>query len=399
MFDCIIVDETHHYMAETYVKPLMYFKPKILTGWTATPKRMDGLSLGNIYDKVVFDYGIDRGVEDGFLAKIDAYRVQTQVDISRVKKVAGDFNQKELSVVIDTRERNALVAQKIKKYWKGEPIVVFCVDIDHAYNMRDILREHGFSADTITSDTERCPNRDEIVDNFKNGKINAITNVNILTEGFDFNDIGIIAMARPTQSETMYIQMIGRGTRQKSANFKQKTGHDKCIVLDFADLTAKHSLVNCYELEKNKPVEKRIFISDEDKDVLFRAQEKRRMKIETFYGTDRPVDLLQLPDIYISKSPKMMEPATEKQISFMQSLGVYQEGMTYTKRDASELISNQPAKMWQVKKLADMGYDIMEGVTMGQYQRVFREREKKVEEQNKFVLKNPNPAEALRQRN
>src|SRR6056297_3041296 len=74
MFDCIIVDETHHYMAETYLKPLMYFKPKILTGWTATPKRMDGLSLGNIYDKVVFDYGIDRGVEDGFLAKIDAYR-------------------------------------------------------------------------------------------------------------------------------------------------------------------------------------------------------------------------------------------------------------------------------------------------------------------------------------
>lgn len=391
MFDCILVDETHHYMAPTYIKPLEHFKPKLLTGWTATPKRLDGLSLGNIYDEMVFDYGIDSGVHDGYLAKIDAYRIQTQVDLSKIKRVAGDFNQKELSVTIDTRSRNALVAQKLHKYWKGEPTIAFCVDIDHAYNLRDIFREHGFTSEAITSDTERCPNREEIVEDFKAGKINVLTNVNILTEGFDFSDVGVIAMARPTQSETMYIQMIGRGTRLKSPEFKSKFGHDKCTVLDFADLSGKHSLVNCYELEKNKPVEKRIFLSDKDKDILIKAKEKRTMKIITFYGTDQPVDLLELPDIFISRSPKMLEPATEKQIAFMKSLGVYQDGMDYTKRDASEAISNQPAKYWQVKKLADMGYDVMEGVTLGQYQRVIKEREENREKRDpvkKYSLDN-----------
>jgi superfamily II DNA or RNA helicase len=397
MFDCIITDEAHHYMAPSYIKPLEYFEPKLLTGWTATPKRLDGLSLGNIFDKMVFDYGIEKGIEEGWLAKIDAYRIQTMVDLTKVKKVAGDFNQRELSIAVDTRERNSLIAQKLHKYWKGEPIMAFCVDIDHAYNLRDILREHGFTAEAVTSDTTRCPNRSEIVQSFKNKKFNVLVNVNIATEGFDFDDVGLIAMTRPTQSESLYIQMIGRGTRLKSAEFREKYGHDHCTVLDFVDVTARHSLVNCYELERDKPVEERIFISDKDREIIMEEKEKRRMKLLTFYGDDRKIDLLKLPDIFISKSPAMMDAATPKQIAFMQSLGVWQEGVDYTKRDASELIGSQPVNHWKLKKLADLGYDVIAGATISQYQQVMKAQEEKEPREDKYKLSSPDISKIVKE--
>lgn len=396
MFDCIIVDEAHHYMAPSYIKPLQHFQPQLLTGWTATPKRLDGLSLGNIFDKMVFDYGIEKGIEENWLAKIDAYRIQTMVDLSKVKRVAGDFNQRELAIEVNTRARNALIAQKIHKYWNGEPIMAFCVDIDHAYDLRDILREHGFTAEAVVSDTDRCPNRTEIVQGFTKGEFNVLTNVNMLTEGFDFADVGLIAMARPTQSESMYVQMVGRGTRLKSPEFVSKYGHNKCTILDFVDVTQRHSLVNCYELEKNKPVEQRIFISDKDRELIMEEKRKRTMKLMTFYGDDHVVDLLKLPEMFISKSPKMMELATPKQIDFMKKLGVWQDNMEYTKRDASELIGSQPVQMWQMKKLADLGYDVMNGATISQFQQVMQANEPKDKPADKYKLENPDIGEVLK---
>lgn len=701
-FDLLIIDEIHHYVSPTYLKCVRHFEPKLMTGWTATPKRLDGLSLTNIVQEIVFQYKIEDGIRDKWLAPLEAYQIKTQSDLSQVKRVAGDFNQKQLSEVIDSELRNNLIATKYLEYAKNTQAIAYCVDIDHAYNLRRVFREHGINCDTIVSDTNRCLNRSELVAQFKKGKIDVLTNVNILTEGFDYSDIGCIdieteilttkgwkgigddfnsvisyniksgnledtpvlartdfnwtkgmvnikggtydlkvttnhrmligkgrrstkkyffeeagalenlerfklplrgkelsselpitddeirfiawfltdggfpgrkrtiqisqakplgikrihelldrlrytyseyyrinhkgfwkgngigkltlfcipkgvwknkkgwiklekyltkkysndligmssrqfkifweellwgdgngdvrnkpqltgsnldilsgiqatavmagfatntswsdrgqykkawflsvsekdyleikinhperkktaitysdknqncrvwcvqnknetiivrrngkvaiignciIMGRPTQSETLYVQSIGRGTRVKSDFFVKRYGTNKCIILDFVDNTGKHSLINAYELEKGKSLEDKMFIPEKTRQLLIDVREKRKREMEKLYGKDKIIDLLILPEVRPWDSAKMLEPATEKQIKWIRDLGIWQEDVEYTKAMASELISAQKAADWQIRWLAGMKYDITDGATLGQYQK------------------------------
>jgi len=370
MFNFIVIDEAHHYVSPTYLRVARHFTPKLLTAWTATPKRLDGLSLSNVIDKIVFQYNIRDGITDGYLAPIEAYQVRTQSDLSHVKRTAGDFNIKDLSEEVDTELRNTLIVAKYKQYAEGKSGLAFCVDMNHAYNLRDKFREEGVNAETVVSDTERCPNRSELVAAYANGEIDVLTNVNILTEGYDYNDIGCIMMARPTQSETLYTQCIGRGTRLKSVDFINRNGNDKCIILDFVDNTGKLSLVNAYELEKDLPIEDRMFLPEQYKLKLIEERErKKRLHVFT-YGSDSNVDILKLPEVKVWDSAKMLEPATEKQLDWLKRENIWVPGLEYTKRQASELISNLPCQSWQLIYLAQHKYDVSRGATMGQYQRV-----------------------------
>ena len=198
----------------------------------------------------------------------------------------------------------------------------------------------------------------------------------IATEGFDYSDVGCVLMGRPTQSTTIYVQCIGRGTRLKSRAFQEKFKTDKCIILDFVDNTGKLSLINAYELEKDMPIENRLFLPAEYKEKLIEAREKRIIKIQIAQGKDTKINLLRLPAVKIWDSAKMLEPATEKQLAWLKQIGVWQEGMDYTKAMASELISDQPAAPWQIIWLAGQKYDTSGRVTVGQYQKV------------KFILQN-----------
>lgn len=369
-FALLLVDEAHHYVSRTYLACVRHFNAKLSTFWTATPKRLDGLSLSNIAQKIVHEYRIEDGIKDGWLANIDAYQIRTMESLDGVKKVAGDFNQKQLSERVDCSRRNNLIVERYGKYCNGEQGVAFCVDIQHAIHLRDAFRNGGYTAETIVSDESICPNRAELLQRFSEGKIDVLTNVNILTEGYDYEDIGCIMMARPTQSESLYIQCIGRGTRLKSRNFEERFGHANCMVLDFVDNASKHSLVNAYELERGKPIEDRIFISSSDREKLLAERERRIATIEVNQGKDKRINLLRLPKITVWQSEKMLEPATEKQLKWIKDLGLYQEDVEYTKAMASELISALPAKPWQVSWLRNQGYDVSGDVTAGQYSRV-----------------------------
>lgn len=381
-FDLVIIDEAHHYVSPTYLKCVRHFTPKLRTCWTATPKRLDGISLTNIAQEIVYQYSIEDGIRDGWLAELEAYQIRTQSDLSKVKKVAGDFNQKQLSDVIDSELRNQLIVAKYKEYAKRTQAIAFCVDIKHAYNLARAFTDNEISCATVVSDETRCPNRSEIVDEFKRGNINVLTNVNILTEGFDYPDVGSVLMTRPTQSETLYIQSIGRGTRLKTADFAQKNGHAKCIVLDFVDNSGNHSLVNSWELEKEKEIEDRMFVPKLHKEKLIEERDTRKRRHEMLYGTDKKIDLLRLPKIKVWDSEKMREPATEKQLSWLKSINMWQADVEYTKAMASEIISSQPAHSYQLQWLAKQGYDVTNGASLGQFQKI----KQHLEMQNRFKI-------------
>lgn len=389
-FDIIVLDEVHHYMAATYVRVAQYFEPKLLLGLTATPHRLDGLSLGNIMDKIVFDYGIDKGVKDGWLCELDAFRIRTGADLSAVKRTAGDFNLKELAVTVNSEQRNKLIVEKYQKYCEGRQALVFAVDVNHAVALCKEFQLAGYNANFVVSDEELTPERKKVVADFKAGRIQIMVNVNILTEGFDHLDIGCIIMARPTESLTLYIQCIGRGTRLKTQRFIEEHGKNNCIILDFVDNSGRHQLINTWELDKQKRIEDRVFMGAERKAEAIKQREEHIRQITMKAGADKKVNLLALPEIRIHKDRgAFRDNATEKQLAWLKSEGVYVEGNTYTKGQASEYITNFAAKEWMLIKLRQWGYDISNNPTVGQYYQVKAILESQVEEKEHKPPKMP----------
>jgi DNA repair protein RadD len=113
--------------------------------------------------------------------------------------------------------------------------------------VRDAIREHGISAETVTGDTPG-PERDGILTAFKAGRLRCVTNANVLTTGFDAPGTDLIALLRPTKSVGLYVQMVGRGTRLAE-------GKDDCLVLDFAGNTARHGPIDTVDGRKKEPAE------------------------------------------------------------------------------------------------------------------------------------------------
>src|ERR1035437_1432432 len=164
-FDIIICDEAHHSIASTYLnvfEMMGVLKPesrKLLVGFTATPKRknltraqkkaltvLDDealLSLKSVYKKIVYTYTIRKAIKEGWLVPLRGFRLKTSVDLSEIKSTAGDYAQDELSLAVNTPQRN----QQIVKFWldnaERRTTIAFTVDIQHAKDLSQEFRLAG----------------------------------------------------------------------------------------------------------------------------------------------------------------------------------------------------------------------------------------------------------------
>lgn len=375
-FDLVIADEAHLFGAKSFVKCLDYFKPKLRLGLTATPSRADNFGLGNIFDKVSYQYDIVNGIEDNYLCEINAVQVKTDLSLDSVRTTAGELNSKDLRVV-DCPERNNLIVDKYKEYADGRQAIIFCVDVQHVLNLNEVFKNRGLNADFVVGDKELCPNRKERIDKFKRGETQILINCMILVAGFDHPDTGCLIMACPTKSETKWKQCVGRGTRLKSQEFVDKFKQD-LILLDIVDTTSRHNLINSYELDKGKPIEERAFISKAKKDKLIEAREKRELK-EQLRKKDREVNLLEIPKVkkVNMNSDSMKRPATAKQLEWLKGLGYDITDVSYTMGMVQELVGNLPATEKQKSALKKWRYNVPETLTRAQAQAAFAEIQEK----------------------
>ena len=375
-FDLVVIDECHLYLSKLRIKTLKYFKPKLLIGLTATPTRLDGLSMDNLFDKIVFEYSMEQAIKEGYLAQIDAIRIKTHISLDSTHKSMGDFKIDELTNAVDTPERNKLVVDSYVKYGKGRQGLAFACETQHAIHLNQAFLEQGIRSAIVVSNKDVTEDKQEVVAKFKRRELDVLVNINILSTGFDYANCGILMMARPTQSLALYLQMLGRCDRLKDAEYVAKYGQVGC-VLDFVDIFSKHTLVNTWSLDGNKPPEDKVFITDaKRKEQIDKIAEARKAYVQSAHRTDLRVDLFKLPEVKVSNSYKMQEPATEKQIMFMKSLGVYDENNEYTKGQATEFISSAPAEDWKKRKLAKWGYDST-NATLGQYKLISEKMEPK----------------------
>ncbi len=386
-FDIVVADEADLFAAKTFQQALTYFTPKLRLGLTATPFRNDNMGLGDIFDEIVFEYGIDKAIAEGYLCQIDAVRVKTGTDISKVKTVGGELNQKELEVIINTVERNNFVVDKYLEYASGRQFLAFCCDVQHTIDLCAVFNERGIKTSFVVGDKDLTTDRKGVVDDFRSEEYIGLTNCMIMTAGVDIPNIGCVLETTPTTSKRKFLQQIGRCTRLKNEKYVSQFGQ-VAIVLDFIDNTSRHRLVNTWELDKAKPIEERTFVTKENKLKLIFERE-RRFKLQQ-YEKDQKVDLLALPTVEISSSYRMQEPATEKQLNWIASLGYDIENTHYTKFMCTEIIMALPASDKQVWTLRKAGYDVSKGVTRAEAAKAFLEVEKKQAKANTAKLKAEN---------
>jgi len=368
----VICDEAHLFMSPTFIKSAQYFNPKLLLGITATDERLDGLQLSNLFTEKVYEYEIKTAIDEGYLCEIDCVRVKTNVSLDKVKTLGGEFNQKELAGTVNCLSRNNLVADSYIKYGNGRQGIFFAVDILHALDLVESFKMKGVNAEAVSSDEQLTGDRSHKIKAYKEGKIDVLVNVNILTCGFDAPNTGIIGCVAPTKSKARYIQQLGRGTRLKDDNYVRRFGQ-KMTVLDFIDLTTKHNLINCHEIEKEKEPQDRCFISAEKRQKLIEDREIRLTKIDTNRDKDEHVNLLILPRVKLNLSPKMSEPATLAQLNAIKNWGFNIIDVAYTKQQINEIFLSQPASEAQVNLLRIKGYKVDGFVSKAQAIKAFDE--------------------------
>lgn len=245
----LMVDEAHlinHMNAGRYrtvINNLKVINPNMrVVGLTATPYRLGAGLLTDSYDEnnpALFNNLIETAsikslMDMGYLSKLTSKATSVNFDLTGVQRQGrGDFIESQLQQAVDQEFTNSNVMNEIVKRAHGRNHwLIFCTGVEHAIHMRDEARKHNISCEAVTGKTSK-DERERLLKEFKEGKITALTNANILTTGFDAPCVDLIVMLRPTMSTSLHIQMIGRGLR---------ISPDKknCLVLDFAENIMRH---------------------------------------------------------------------------------------------------------------------------------------------------------------
>jgi DNA repair protein RadD len=250
-FDLILVDEAHLIsrnagtMYGKFFDAMRAAQPDLrVVGLTATPFRLDSGRLDDgddrLFDKVVYSADVSDLIHDGFLSPLVSKGTTAEIAVKGVHKRAGDYIAGELEAAAMKGDLVSRAAAEIVRYGASRKAwLAFCTGLDHAAAVRDAIRSHGVSCETVDG-TMHKKERDGIIQSFRLGHIKCLASVNVLSIGFNVPHVDLVALLRPTQSAGLYIQQVGRGLRLA-------TGKTNCMVLDFAGNVRRHGPVDMVE--------------------------------------------------------------------------------------------------------------------------------------------------------
>jgi ATP-dependent helicase IRC3 len=237
-FATVVVDEAHHSEAPTYKRLLRVLKaagdPPVL-GVTATPARGDKKSLGRTWQRVIHTVSILDGIKLGYLVNLRAHRIRVNANFNDLHSRHGDIVEGEAERMLLDASAPQCIADSVAQFAVGRPTLVFTVGVELARKTAFALSAKGIPATFLSGDTPR-QERHAILQDLREGRTHAICNCNVLTEGYDEPRVSCIVVARPTQSQPFYAQMVGRGTRPFP-------GKDDCLILDVVGASIRHDLV------------------------------------------------------------------------------------------------------------------------------------------------------------
>ena len=244
-FDLVVVDESHHAVADTYMRIINKVKEANnsveIVGFTATPNRGDKKGLKKVFTNCSHQIEISTLIREGFLVppKTFVIDVGVQKDLANVRKTVTDFDMSEVEKIMNKRAINEKIVAEWQDKAETRKTVVFCSTINHAQDVCDEFRRANIRAEIVTGDTP-SEERKQILKDLEHGDVQVVVNVAVLTEGFDAPPISCIVLTRPCSYKSTMVQMIGRGLRTVSQEEYPGLIKKDCIVLDFGTSVLIH---------------------------------------------------------------------------------------------------------------------------------------------------------------
>jgi superfamily II DNA or RNA helicase len=230
--ELLVIDEAHHAVAGTWLKIIAAAPAARILGVTATPERLDGKGLADVFQTLVLGPSTDDLIGTGFLSQFVAFAPPAGPDLHGVRTRAGDYALDQLG---DVMAKPVVIGAAVDEYAKrcsGVPAIVFCVDIGHSELVAAAFRRRGFRAAHLDGATDPHERR-AVIAGLASGEVQVVTNCGLISEGVDVPAVTAIVMLRPTKSLALYLQQCGRGLRP---------GKPKAFILDHAGNCHFHGL-------------------------------------------------------------------------------------------------------------------------------------------------------------
>lgn len=232
--DLIVVDEAHHATkGTTWGKILTAFPRAHVLGVTATPIRLDGTGLRECFDALVTGPTVAELTARGYLVPLKAY-APASIRTDGLHTRAGEFIASELEVAADNATVTGDAVAHYRKFADGKAAVAFCVSVQHARHVAESFTAAGIPAQSVDGTMDRTLRR-SIIRAFVDGKVRVLTSCDLVSEGFDVPAVECGISLRPTQSEGLWLQQVGRILRPSP-------GKSHAVLLDHAGNIARHGL-------------------------------------------------------------------------------------------------------------------------------------------------------------
>jgi superfamily II DNA or RNA helicase len=237
-FDVVLVDEAHHALQDntygTIIEACKAANPAVkIAGFTATPSRSDRKALASLFTTICYEWLIPEGIAGGYLVPTTRMKVATRVDVSKIKSSHGDYDQNRLISALDASNWLELCVDAYMQYVAPTDrlTLAFMPSVAMSRTFAEALAAQGIPAAHIDGETPKDERR-AILGNYSAGRLRVVSNMAVLTEGFDAPITSAIFLGRPTRSKSLFTQIVGRGLRP----FPGK--HD-CLLLDMTVVDTK----------------------------------------------------------------------------------------------------------------------------------------------------------------
>ncbi len=232
--DLIIVDEAHHAVAGSYRKIMEAWPDAFVLGVTATPTRLDGRGLDNVFQSIVLGPSMRELQDRGFLCGYTYFAPPVVAQLANVRVRAGDYAADELARAMDQRGVTGDAENHYRRLLNGRPAIAFCVSVDHAQHVAMVFQQAGWNAASVDGATDQAT-RSNLIASIGDGRLNVLCSCDIISEGTDIPVVQGAIMLRPTMSLVTYMQQAGRVLRPKPDG-------SRAIILDHCGNVLRHGL-------------------------------------------------------------------------------------------------------------------------------------------------------------
>ena len=231
-FDFIIGDEIHHSVSNTWNSVFARYNSARWLGCTATPERLDGRGLGELFDHLVIGPSVESLISQGFLARPRYFCPPNSPDLSNVSIQMGEYSKRDSEEVMDKPSVTGCCVAHYKQHLNGKTAIAFCISIEHCEHVAESFRACGIQSAVIDGKLSD-EDRKQRLQSLASGEIQVLCSCEILGEGVDVPSVGGCILLRPTASLALHLQQIGRCLRPKK-------GDNSCVILDHVGNVMRH---------------------------------------------------------------------------------------------------------------------------------------------------------------